>query len=72
MGMFVSLEVNHEVCLKHPEGCRECVQICPVDIFVLDERGLAVVVPDNEDECILCDQCLERCPAGAVTLRRHY
>lgn len=72
MGMFITLEVDHQACREQAGSCRECVQLCPVDIFALDERGLAVVVADNEDECILCNQCVERCPANAVTLRRLY
>jgi len=72
MGMFVKLDVKRQACLTHGDGCRECVQLCPVDIFALDDQGLAVVVAENEDECILCNQCVERCPANAVTLQRLY
>ena len=35
-GMFVNLAVDAVLCAREPE-CRECVQSCPVDIFVRDE-----------------------------------
>lgn len=70
-GMFVNLAVDAALCAQKPE-CRECVQSCPVDIFVRDEGESARVLGTNEDECILCDQCLERCPVDAVTLSKLY
>jgi len=30
------------------------------------------VVEENEDECTLCDLCLERCPTGAIVIRTLY
>ena len=70
-GMFVRLEVDSDLCAREPQ-CRECVQSCPVDIFVRNEGKTAQVVGVNEDECILCDQCVERCPVDAVSLTRLY
>ncbi len=70
-GMFVRLAVDAELCAREPQ-CRECVQSCPVDIFLRDEGETARIVGDSEDECILCDQCVERCPVDAVSLSRLY
>lgn len=70
MGLFVSLLVE-DSCAEHGE-CRECVQVCPVDVFVREPGELARAVADHEDECILCDLCVVKCPAEAVRLVKHY
>ena len=71
MGMFVSLTVAEDRCAREP-ACRECAQACPVDIFVRAAGDVARVVAEQEDECILCDQCVVRCPVDAVSLIKHY
>jgi len=51
---------------------KDLVRICPVDIFSWDDvKGAAVLVPENFDECTLCDLCLQACP-GAVTVNKLY
>jgi NAD-dependent dihydropyrimidine dehydrogenase PreA subunit len=70
-GLFVNLRVNSELCARKP-ACRECVQRCPVDIFLRNDGDTAHEIPDNEDECILCDQCVDYCPVDAVTLIKLY
>ncbi|MGB5157966.1 MAG: ferredoxin [Desulfobacterales bacterium] len=54
-------EVDTEKCV----GCGECVDVCPVDVYELQE-GKAVVV--NEEECIGCESCVEVCEQGAITV----
>lgn len=71
MGLFVQLAVDEQRCAAQTE-CRECVQSCPVEIFDRGGSSAAMVVGENEDECILCDLCVQRCPVQAVTLRRLY
>lgn len=71
MGLFIELIVDAERCAG-AEGCRECVQVCPVDIFTRIEGEPALVVAANEDECILCDLCVVKCPVEAVTLTKRY
>lgn len=71
VAMFVRLEVDAELCAREPQ-CRECIQCCPVDIFSRNDGETARSVIDNEDECILCDQCIERCPVKAVRLVKLY
>jgi NAD-dependent dihydropyrimidine dehydrogenase PreA subunit len=70
-GVFVNLEVDASLCAREPR-CRECVSSCPVDIFVRPDAGTAQVVPQNEDECILCRLCVDRCPVSAVSLAKLY
>jgi NAD-dependent dihydropyrimidine dehydrogenase PreA subunit len=43
-----------------------------VDIFIRPDGGTARVVPQNEDECILCQACVDRCPVDAVSVLKLY
>jgi len=46
-------------------GDGECVDICPVEVFELQD-GKAVAV--NEEECLGCESCVEVCETGALTV----
>lgn len=70
-GIFVNLEIDVPRCLSEP-SCRECVSSCPVNVFSRADGEPARVIPENEDECILCDLCVDRCPVNAVSLRKLY
>lgn len=70
-GVFVNLQVDACLCARE-SLCRECVSSCPVDIFTRAEGSTARVVPENEDECILCGICVDRCPVEAVSLVKLY
>jgi NAD-dependent dihydropyrimidine dehydrogenase PreA subunit len=59
--MACRVEVDTEKCT----GDEECVNVCPVGVFEMQE-GKAVVV--NEDECLACESCVEVCPSGAITV----
>jgi NAD-dependent dihydropyrimidine dehydrogenase PreA subunit len=70
MSLFVAVRVNEDRC-RSGQPCTACVSVCPVSIFQ-GRGGLAGVVEENEDECTLCDLCLERCPTDAITVRTLY
>ncbi len=56
-----TIEVDAEKCV----GCGECVDICPEDVYELqDEKSGAV----NADECVGCESCIEVCEEGAITV----
>jgi NAD-dependent dihydropyrimidine dehydrogenase PreA subunit len=57
------LSVIHE---DRCTGCGICVERCPVDAIVLDDRGIAV---REEKYCIGCGICARLCPADAISLR---
>jgi len=46
-------------------GCGECVDVCPVEVYELQD-GKAT--PVNESECIGCMSCVEVCPVSAITV----
>jgi NAD-dependent dihydropyrimidine dehydrogenase PreA subunit len=70
MGVFIKVDVDHGKCLG-PERSGECVRVCPVNIFAVKE-GETVIVEDNEDECILCELCLDKCPGSAISIKKLY
>ncbi|MEA3429032.1 MAG: 4Fe-4S binding protein [Thermodesulfobacteriota bacterium] len=47
------------------EGCEECVDICPMDVFEMKDEKSVVVRPED---CEACESCVEVCEAGAITL----
>jgi ferredoxin len=70
MGDFIEVEIDYEKCQGIKE-CGGCVRCCSVKIF--SEAGeRPVVVKENEDECTLCDLCLEACHPKAITIRKRY
>lgn len=57
MGMFIQIEIRDEDFME-TVSARTLVDVCPVEIFNL--MGVQVCVDrEQEDECILCDQCIE-------------
>lgn len=55
------VEVDQEKCI----GCGECVDVCPVDVYEMqDEKS----VPVNAEECIGCESCIEVCEQDAITV----
>jgi NAD-dependent dihydropyrimidine dehydrogenase PreA subunit len=56
-----NVEVNAEKCV----GCGECVDVCPVEVFELqDEKS----VPVYAEECLGCESCIEVCEEEAITV----
>ena len=71
MGIFIKVEVDKDKCEAPSSRCQECVRVCPVDVFQ-SEGGEIITMPDNEDECTLCNICVEKCPAKAIKVTKLY
>lgn len=54
-------EVDVEKCI----GCGNCVEVCPVDVYKLQD-GKSFVV--NADECLGCESCVEACEKEAISV----
>ena len=69
MGVFIRVEALAAQLDGDLE--RALAAMCPVDIFACEGERLAVV-PEKEDECTLCELCLDAAPAGAITIHKLY
>ena len=54
--------VDAEKCI----GCGECVDICPTEVYELQDE---ISVPVNVDDCVGCESCVEVCEQEAITVR---
>ena len=70
MGIFIKVKIDEKKCLG-PEKSGECIRICPVGIFDVKE-GRVMVREENEDECILCNLCLDKCQSAAISIQKAY
>jgi NAD-dependent dihydropyrimidine dehydrogenase PreA subunit len=70
MNLFIRLEIDPTVCVGIQE-CGKCIQVCPVNIFSA-HGDYPKIVEENEDECTLCDLCLQACKPNAITIHRLY
>ena len=47
------------------EGCEECIEVCPVDVYeMVDEKS----DPVNAEECLGCESCIEGCEHEAIVI----
>lgn len=69
MGMFIHVEIHDDRCTG--SECGQCMPVCPVVIFIASDGHIAVDA-GQEDECTLCDLCLQVCPEDAITIHRLY
>ena len=55
------LKISYHRCI----GCKKCYDLCPLDIFTLDEETDMPVVA-HEYECSQCGICWMECPKRAI------
>ncbi len=62
------VEVDWDKC----NGDAVCVDVCPVDVFELQELpeypDTEKSVPVRAKDCILCMACVVQCPTEAITV----
>jgi len=59
--MSYIITIDNDKC----NGDGECVDVCPTEVYELQD-GKAVAV--NEDECLGCESCIEVCEQDAITI----
>jgi NAD-dependent dihydropyrimidine dehydrogenase PreA subunit len=70
MGMFIRVDVDDSIVAKTPGLAAKLVEVCPVKIFKLGKKaGTVEVVEDNEDECTLCDLCMQASREGVRVVK---
>jgi NAD-dependent dihydropyrimidine dehydrogenase PreA subunit len=70
MGEFIKVKIDFDKCVGIKES-GGCVRACPVNIF--EEKGdNPAIVAANEDECTLCELCLQACKPAAITIIKLY
>ncbi len=71
MSMFVRVEVDPTTAADAALA-KKLVEICPVNIFALSPQGHVRIAEENQDECTLCDLCLQAVPGGGVRVIKLY
>lgn len=56
-----NVTVDAEKCV----GCGECVDVCPVEVYEMQDEKSVVI---NGEECLGCESCIEVCETDAITL----
>jgi ferredoxin len=60
------MQTKHSVDLFTCKKCRICAAICPAAIIQADDA--ARFLPEREDLCIRCGQCMAACPTRAISV----
>jgi len=60
--MAFEVTVDKEKC----QGCEECLEVCTVKVFEMQENKS---VPVNVKECLGCQSCVEVCKEKAITVK---
>ena len=57
-----------------PQGCKACVNICPVESFFIPESAEDVLkygkIACNDEECFYCGACENSCPDDLILVER--
>ena len=69
--MFIRVEIDAKTAADK-ELAKKLAEVCPVNIFAQAADGSAQIVPENEDECVLCDLCVQAAPAGGIKIVKLY
>ena len=78
---FIDSPIDGEVIIKRsmlhkcdPQGCKACVNICPVESFFIPESAEDVLkygkIACNEEQCFYCGACENSCPDDLIKVKR--
>ncbi|NLY54130.1 MAG: 4Fe-4S dicluster domain-containing protein [Firmicutes bacterium] len=63
MGRKFTVSIKSKWCKK----CGICAAFCPRKVFTFKAGNVPEIT--SEEQCIGCNQCVDRCPDFAVTVR---
>jgi NAD-dependent dihydropyrimidine dehydrogenase PreA subunit len=69
-GIFIDVEVDDSI-VGDAELAAKLAEVCPVDIFA-SRADRVTIVPENLDECVLCNLCVDAAPAGTIKIVKLY
>ena len=58
-----SLELSQEKCT----GCGICMEVCPHNVFAIEEKRAVIL---DKDRCMECSACVVNCAFGALSVDR--
>lgn len=58
-----TLEYDASLCI----GCRMCMEVCPHNVFRMEEKKVAI---NDRDRCMECGACMINCPANALQVKQ--
>lgn len=64
--LFIHIELDPPA-----QAIESLVSLCPVNIFARRD-GRVVVVDERQDECTLCELCLQSAPTGTIRIHKLY
>ena len=68
--MFIKVQITPDL-ISDQDLVKKLVEVCPVDIFT-EDQGELFIVEENQDECTLCNLCIEAAPDGTVKTIKLY
>lgn len=48
-------------------GCGMCVEVCPHEVFILDDKRAKIL---DRDRCMECGACVNNCRFGALSVEK--
>lgn len=58
----VTLNLDQQKCI----GCQTCTQVCPHQVFQVENKKAQII---NKDACMECGACAKNCPVSAIEVR---
>lgn len=58
-----SLKLNKEKCI----GCKMCINVCPHEVFTIEDKKAVIM---KKDSCMECGACAQNCPSGAIEVKK--